>query len=253
MPCRDLPSNIKATKYPGYYITEDGDAYREPLSKGERMPINEYGLVYLKPALRGHAKYPEKQYHCINITLRDENGKWLKQIKECNHRLVAETFIPNPEGYTEVLHGDKGHRCNHYTNLRWGTHKENMQETGLPEGTIRKAKGSTSDYIKKNGEWVLIPSNRPPWNKGLKGSSWNTLPDGSITTRKVNGKPGTFIKENGKWVYQTDNPKPRGKKKVKENKPKKEPLCDGTISIRADGTTWIKENGKWVYQKKKKG
>ena len=262
MPCRDLPSNIKATKYPGYYITEDGDAYREPLSKGERMPINEYGLVYLKPALRGHVKYPEKQYHSVNITLRDENGKWLKQIKECNHRLVAETFIPNPEGYTEVLHGDKGNRCNHYTNLRWGTHKENMQEAGLPEGSIRYHNRNTTHpdgcernptkYIKKDGKWVLIPSDKPPWNKGLKGSSWNTLPDGSIRTRKVNGKPGTFIKENGKWVYQTDNPKPRGKKKVKENKPKKEPLCDGTISIRADGTTWIKENGKWVYQKKKK-
>jgi len=132
MPYRDLPSNMRATKYPGYYITEDGDAYREPLSKGERMPINEYGLVYLKPALRGHVKYPEKQYHAVNITLRDENGKWLKQIKECNHRLVAETFIPNPEGYTEVLHGDKGNRCNHYTNLRWGTHFENMKDVLSP-------------------------------------------------------------------------------------------------------------------------
>ena len=137
-----------------------------------------------------------------------------------------------------------------------------MQEAGLPEGSIRYHNRNTTHpdgcernptkYIKKDGKWVLIPSDKPPWNKGLKGSSWNTLPDGSIRTRKVNGKPGTFIKENGKWVYQTDNPKPRGKKKVKENKPKKEPLCDGTISIRADGTTWIKENGKWVYQKKKK-
>ena len=132
MPCRDLPSNMRETQYPGYYITEEGDADREPLSKGERMPINEYGLVYLKPALRGHAKYPEKQYYCINITLRDENGKWLKQIKECNHRLVAEAFIDNPKGYNEVLHGNKGHRCNHYTNLKWGTHRENMEEVISP-------------------------------------------------------------------------------------------------------------------------
>jgi len=214
---RDLPSNMRETQYPGYYITEDGDAYREPLSKGERMPINEYGLVYLKPSLRGHVKYPEKQYHSVNITLRDENGKWLKQIKETNHRLVATAFIDNPEGYNEVLHGDKGNLCNHYTNLRWGTHKENMEEVGLPEGSIRtvarKRDGSNSTrYRKENGKWVLIPGDRSPWNKGLKGSSWNTLPDGSIRTRKVNGKPGTFIKENGKWVYQTNNPKPRKKK-----------------------------------------
>ena len=139
MSYRDLPSNMRETQYPGYYITEDGEAYRLPV-KGERMPINEYGLVYLKPALRGHAKYPEKQYHCINITLRDENGKWLKQIKECNHRLVAEAFIDNPEGYTEVLHGDKGNRCNHYTNLRWGTHLENMKDVISPCTESKKYK-----------------------------------------------------------------------------------------------------------------
>ena len=65
---------------------------------------------------------------------------------------------------------------------------------------------------KKNNEWVLIPTDRPVWNKGLKGSSWNTLPDGTVRIRKVNGKDGTFIKQNGKWVYQTDKPKPRKKK-----------------------------------------
>ena len=76
----------------------------------------------------------------------------------------------------------------------------------------------------------------------MKGSSWNTLPDGTVTTRKVNGSPAKFIKQNGEWVYQRKTPKRKS--------PKKEPLPDGTISIRADGTTWIKENGKWVYQKK---
>ena len=93
-------------KYPGYYITEEGDAYRKPV-KGERMPINENGLVYLKPGKRGHPKYPEKQYDCINITIRDEDGKWVKQIKVSNHQLVAETFVPNPHKHTEILHIDE--------------------------------------------------------------------------------------------------------------------------------------------------
>jgi len=122
----NLPSNVRETSYPGYYISEEGDAYRLPV-KGERMPINENGLVYLKPGFRGHAKYPEKQYHCINISLRDENGKFLKQLKECNHRLVAQTFCPNPEGHNEVMHMDDNPRNNHYTNLKWGTHLENME------------------------------------------------------------------------------------------------------------------------------
>ena len=112
-------------KYPRYYITEEGDVYRKPV-KGERMPINENGLVYLKPSKRGHPKYPEKQYDCVNITIRDNNGKFVKQIKKSNHQLVAETFVPNPHGYTEVMHIDENNRNNHYTNLKWGTHLENM-------------------------------------------------------------------------------------------------------------------------------
>ena len=113
-------------KYTGYFVTQEGDAYRLPV-KGERMPINEDGLVYLKPALRGHAKYPEKQYYCVNVTIRDENGKFLKQIKKYNHQLVAETWVPNPHKYTEILHLDENNRNNHYTNLKWGTHLENME------------------------------------------------------------------------------------------------------------------------------
>ena len=112
-------------KYPGYFVTEEGDVYRLPV-KSERMPINEDGLVYLKPSFRGHAKYPEKQYYCVNITIRDETGKFVKQIKKSNHQLVAEVFVPNPHGYTEIMHLDENNRNNHYTNLKWGTHLENM-------------------------------------------------------------------------------------------------------------------------------
>tara|TARA_R100000482_G_scaffold110854_1_gene53188 strand:+ start:41 stop:625 length:585 start_codon:yes stop_codon:yes gene_type:complete len=118
-------------KYPGYFVTEEGDVYRLPV-KGERMPINEDGLVYLKPSFRGHAKYPEKQYYCVNITIRDENGKFVKQIKKSNHQLVAETFVPNPHGYTEIMHLDENNKNNHYTNLKWGTHLENMDSVISP-------------------------------------------------------------------------------------------------------------------------
>ena len=200
-----IPENMRETQYSGYYITEDGKAYREPGKydrNGHYGKINEYGLIYLKPGYRGCPGRPEFQYECINISVRDENGKYLKQIKRSIHQLVAEVFVPNPEGHTEILHLDDNNRNNHYKNLKWGTHKENMEATGLPEGSIRKAKGNSSNYIKKDCDWVLIPSTRPPWNKGLKGVSWNTLPDGTVTTRKVNGKPGTFIKQNGEWIYQ---------------------------------------------------
>ena len=115
----------KHPKYPGYFVTQEGDIYRLPV-KGERMPVNENGLVYLKPSFRGHPKYPEKQYYCVNVSIVDKDGK-KKQIKKSNHQLVAETWVPNPHKYTEILHLDENNRNNHYTNLKWGTHLENME------------------------------------------------------------------------------------------------------------------------------
>ena len=131
---------MKETSYPGYYVTEEGDVYRKALEKGERMPVNENGLVYLKPSLRGHAKYPEKQYYCVNITIRDSNGNFVEQIKKSNHQLVAEVFVDNPHGYTEIMHLDENNRNNHYTNLKWGTHLENMNGVRGPCTTPKSYK-----------------------------------------------------------------------------------------------------------------
>ena len=283
-----LPDHIRATKYPNYYVSNDGVAYRKPRltdvqNNFKYGKINQWGLIELTTSLRGNPNYgSEFMYEGVNIYFYDENGKNIGTKKRNIHQLVAEVWIPNPHGYTEVLHGDKGNRCNHYTNLRWGTHKDNMEEAShtLPDGSKRIKKNSL--YEKKDGEWVLIPKvDKQIWNKGLKGVSWNTLPDGTVRMRRVNDGYGKFIKQNDEWVYQ----KKKGKRKSlpdgsisKDGKRKKingewvyqktkravskkkcEPKAsstkvnglypDGTITTRSDGTKWKKENGKWVYQK----
>lgn len=43
-----------------------------------------------------------------------------------NHRLVAEAYIPNPEGLTDVNHKDENPLNNNVSNLEWMTHKDNM-------------------------------------------------------------------------------------------------------------------------------
>lgn len=58
------------------------------------------------------------------------------------HRVVAETFIPNPLNLPEVDHidGDKSNNC--VSNLRWVTRSENMKyayENGSLDGSLRKA------------------------------------------------------------------------------------------------------------------
>lgn len=42
------------------------------------------------------------------------------------HRLVAEYFVPKIDGCDEVNHIDNNQSNNHYTNLEWCTHQENM-------------------------------------------------------------------------------------------------------------------------------
>lgn len=47
--------------------------------------------------------------------------------KTCSvHRLVAETFIPNPSNHPMINHKDEDKTNNHYTNLEWCTGDYNM-------------------------------------------------------------------------------------------------------------------------------
>ena len=50
----------------------------------------------------------------------------LKQKRFSVHRLVAETFLDNPNNYTEVNHLDENKENNNVTNLEWCNHKYNI-------------------------------------------------------------------------------------------------------------------------------
>lgn len=51
----------------------------------------------------------------------------IKTIKTGKHRMIAETFIPNPDGKSEVNHKDLNHTNNAVSNLEWVNPKENTQ------------------------------------------------------------------------------------------------------------------------------
>lgn len=58
------------------------------------------------------------------------------------HRLVALAFVPNPENLPDINHKDLNKQNNHWTNLEWVTHKQNMHHAMQAKLTRRQ-----------NGQW----------------------------------------------------------------------------------------------------
>lgn len=108
------------TRFAGYYVTKNGKVFRDPQKFFDGK--NETEKVEVGQFLRGGAK--TRQYASVNISIK-ENGKTIRQVKEYVHRLIAETLLDNPHGYTEVDHIDRDKLNNSVDNLRWCDRKTN--------------------------------------------------------------------------------------------------------------------------------
>jgi glutaredoxin len=153
---------------------------------GTGLWCREDGAVCMPPC----HKFPKFRW-----TYGYDNGKGYLQVKYRGkiykvHRLVAETFIPNPEGYKEVDHINRDRTVNFVSNLRWADRK--MQESN---------KQSVDDSIErygvrycedKNAYKHALRANNPEfaerertrvheWQAKQKelGRHYRTLPDGS--------------------------------------------------------------------------
>lgn len=89
---------IKETKYKDYFVSNIGNVYSCKYGKLKEMKLDyNYGYAY------------------VNIY---ENGK----RTHCRvHRLIAETFISNPNNYPVVNHKDGNKSNNNVSNLEWCT------------------------------------------------------------------------------------------------------------------------------------
>ena len=70
------------------------------------------------------------------------------------HRLVAQTFIPNPNNYTVVNHIDEDSLNNHVDNLEWCTQKHNINHGTCQQRRSEKVRKCTILEYDSNG--VLI-------------------------------------------------------------------------------------------------
>lgn len=102
-----------------YAITPDGRVWSYKSKRFKSLNDNGYGY--------------------LNITLCKSGKKYSKRI----NRLVAEVYVPKPEGWEpswDAAHIDSNRYNNHYTNLKWQTRKENMDTNHFRECAKNRGK-----------------------------------------------------------------------------------------------------------------
>ena len=92
-------------------------------------------------------------------------------------RLVAIAHIPNPENKPLVMHLDNNPQNNHFSNLKWGTQSENMQQM-----VAENRSGSLFKSGKDNIVYKITPRTGPKfttfeifWVRLLKQMGFSTV------------------------------------------------------------------------------
>ena len=92
--------------FPNYAVTEDGKIFNVVSGLERSLDLN-----------------TAVGYFQVDLYRRN------KRSKHYVHRLVAQHFIPNPEGLPEVNHKDSNRLNNHFSNLEWVTSSGNSKHT----------------------------------------------------------------------------------------------------------------------------
>jgi len=85
----------------------------------ENYEVSIFGNIKNSKTNRILKPYNRGGYYCVGLSKKSILNTF--DI----HRLVAQTFIPNPENKPQVNHIDKNSLNNKVTNLEWNTNKEN--------------------------------------------------------------------------------------------------------------------------------
>ncbi|CAH6421814.1 HNH endonuclease [uncultured virus] len=105
-PKKIIDDNFKQVKdFPNYYVNKEGEI------------ISKRYLSFIKPYKN------ESGYYVVSFKKNKKN------IKKYLHRIVAETFIDNPQNKEQVNHRDGNPSNNHVDNLEWVTCSENIQHS----------------------------------------------------------------------------------------------------------------------------
>ena len=113
-----------------FYITDEGRVFKivDGIEIDVKCELNGY-LYVMIPVLDNNDKYVYK-----NIAI---------------HRLVAESFIPNPNNYNQVNHKDENKHNNSVDNLEWCTSSYNIRYSNLLHKNDENWRKLNPEYIKR--------------------------------------------------------------------------------------------------------
>lgn len=115
--------------------------------------ISIYGDVYFKGDVSGRKRRPSG----ICVQHRNRLGYYIVHINGkiyYVHRLLAITYIENPENKKEIDHIDGNPRNNSLDNLRWATHKENLNNSVSVERERISHMGKESNIKGRKKVWI---------------------------------------------------------------------------------------------------
>lgn len=127
--------------FPRYYASDDGKIYSN--RSGRLFELKQYckssGYMYV-------ALYENKQRYYCRV-----------------HRLIAQTFLNNPQNLPEVNHKDENKQNNAVSNLEWCSHSYNLKHGTRRERVARKVSDPT-----------VHRKNNTSGRKGVVRTKWGT-------------------------------------------------------------------------------
>ena len=122
--------------YPNYYIAHS-----------PARLLREVNGIYIECSQTPNSK----QDNYWIVTVKDLQGK---HVKRSMHRLLMQTFVPNPEAKAHVNHIDGNKANNELSNLEWATPKENAQHAYATGLSSAEATSKEVHQYFLNGEYI---------------------------------------------------------------------------------------------------
>jgi len=151
---RDIRNRIKTD--PINHL--DGETFKE---FRPNYLVSNFGRVYVKEHYGRSGSFVRGKFLKLTRLSTGYPSISYGSKKYTVHRLVAKLFVPNPKKYSHVNHKDGIRDNNHYTNLEWCSHKDNVSHgvkmgsyarklTSEDVASIRKSKLSVKELTEKH-------------------------------------------------------------------------------------------------------